>query len=93
GLVLLRETGTPVVFDATHSVQRPGAAGASTGGDRALAPVLARAAAATGVDGIFAEVHEDPSLAWSDGPNSLTYEMLDALLREVVAVRHALGAL
>ncbi len=91
GLSALREVGVPVVFDATHSVQRPGGLDASTGGDRTVAPVLARAAAAAGVDAVFAEVHEDPDRASSDGPNSLTYELLDRLLGDVVAVRRALG--
>jgi 2-dehydro-3-deoxyphosphooctonate aldolase (KDO 8-P synthase) len=91
GLVVLREAGVPVVFDATHSVQRPGSAGGSTGGDRTLAPVLARAAAAVGVDAIFAEVHADPDRALSDGPNSLTYDLFEGLLAEVTAVRRALG--
>lgn len=90
GLVEMRRYA-PVCFDATHSVQRPASEGATTGGDRTLAPVLARAAVAAGVDAIFAEVHEDPDHAVSDGPNSLTFEMFGAMLRELVAVRAALA--
>ncbi len=92
GLLTLRALGVPVCFDATHSVQRPSAADGTSGGDRTLAPVLARAAVAVGVDAIFAEVHEDPDHARSDGPNSLTYALLDQLLDEAVRLRAALGA-
>src|SRR6184192_1547546 len=70
-LVWIRESGYPVIFDATHSVQRPGGAGNATSGDGALAPVLARAAIAAGCDGVFMEVHENPERALSDGPNQL----------------------
>ncbi|MDF1561575.1 MAG: 3-deoxy-8-phosphooctulonate synthase [Deltaproteobacteria bacterium] len=90
GLVTLRALGVPVCFDATHSVQRPAAQGHATGGDRTLAPVLARGAAAVGIDALFAEVHEDPDAALSDGPNSLTYALLERMLDEVLAVRAAL---
>lgn len=81
----------PVCFDATHSVQKPSAAGATTGGDRMMAPVLARAAAAVGIDALFAEVHEDPDRAMSDGPNSLTFEMLARMVGDVCGIRRALG--
>jgi 2-dehydro-3-deoxyphosphooctonate aldolase (KDO 8-P synthase) len=81
----------PVCFDATHSVQRPSAGDGVTGGDRTLAPVLARAAAAVGIDALFAEVHETPDAAMSDGPNSLTFELLHRMLFEVTAIREALG--
>jgi 2-dehydro-3-deoxyphosphooctonate aldolase (KDO 8-P synthase) len=81
----------PVCFDATHSVQRPGNGQGTTGGNRLLAPVLARAAAAVGIDALFAEVHEDPDRALSDGPNSLSFDMLDAMLADVLRVRAALG--
>jgi 2-dehydro-3-deoxyphosphooctonate aldolase (KDO 8-P synthase) len=74
--------GVPVVFDATHSVQKPGSVGGSTGGNRLLAGPLARGAVAVGVDAIFAEVHEDPAQAKSDGPNSLTFELLEKLLAQ-----------
>lgn len=79
-LYWIRELGYPVIFDATHSVQRPGGAGDRTGGDGALAPVLARAAAAAGCDGIFIETHYDPSQALSDGPNQIPLRDLSALL-------------
>ncbi|MCC6806541.1 MAG: 3-deoxy-8-phosphooctulonate synthase [Deltaproteobacteria bacterium] len=79
-LITLGTLGVPVVFDATHSVQKPGSAGGSTGGDRLLAGPLARGAVAVGVDAVFAEVHEDPEHAKSDGPNSLTFELLERLL-------------
>lgn len=90
GLVDLRRLA-PTCFDATHSVQRPSAGNGVTGGDRTLAPVLARAAVAVGVDALFAEVHENPDAALSDGPNSLTFEMLHEMLREVTVLRSALG--
>ncbi|MBI5509355.1 MAG: 3-deoxy-8-phosphooctulonate synthase [Deltaproteobacteria bacterium] len=87
GLVVLRETtGVPVIFDATHSVQAPCANDGSTGGERRFAPVLARAAAAVGVDGVFCEVHPDPARALSDGPNALSPEQFDQLLEQVVAI-------
>jgi 2-dehydro-3-deoxyphosphooctonate aldolase (KDO 8-P synthase) len=91
GLPVLAGLGVPVCFDATHSVQRPAGEGARTGGDRRLAPVLARAAAAVGIDALFAEVHESPDEALSDGPNSLTYALLEGMLDEVLAVRRALA--
>jgi 2-dehydro-3-deoxyphosphooctonate aldolase (KDO 8-P synthase) len=81
----------PVVFDGTHSVQRPGSQGGSTGGDRALVPGLVRAAVAYGVDAIFLEVHPDPDRAPSDGPNSLDYEGLITVLSEMKAIERALG--
>jgi 2-dehydro-3-deoxyphosphooctonate aldolase (KDO 8-P synthase) len=81
----------PVCFDATHSVQRPGGQGDRTGGDRTLAPPLARAAAAVGIDALFCEVHEDPDRALSDGPNSLSFPLWEATVREVIAIRAALG--
>jgi 2-dehydro-3-deoxyphosphooctonate aldolase (KDO 8-P synthase) len=81
----------PVCFDATHSVQRPGGQGDRTGGDRTLAPPLARAAAAVGIDALFCEVHEDPDKALSDGPNSLSFSLWEATIREVLAIRAALG--
>jgi 2-dehydro-3-deoxyphosphooctonate aldolase (KDO 8-P synthase) len=88
-LVRLRDTGAAVIFDATHSVQRPGLGAGVTGGDRELAPVLARAAAAVGVDGLFAEVHPDPDRALSDGPNALTPALLARLLADLVRIRDA----
>ncbi len=83
-LAILRETGCPVVFDATHSVQLPGGLGARSGGQREFVPVLARAAVAAGVAGLFMETHPDPEQAWSDGPNAWPLgrmrEMLETLL-------------
>jgi 2-dehydro-3-deoxyphosphooctonate aldolase (KDO 8-P synthase) len=90
GLVTMRQYA-PVCFDATHSVQRPGSQGNATGGDRTLAPPLARAAAAVGIDALFCEVHEDPDKALSDGPNSLTFGMWDALVGDVLRIRATLA--
>jgi 2-dehydro-3-deoxyphosphooctonate aldolase (KDO 8-P synthase) len=90
-LVVMRELGAPVCMDATHSVQMPGSGGDTTGGDRRWVAPLARAAAAVGIDALFMEIHEDPSVAKSDGPNSLDFEMADRILADVLAVRHALG--
>lgn len=89
-LYWMRELGYRVVFDATHSVQRPGGQGASTGGDGKLAPVLARAAVATGVDGVFIETHIDPSKALSDGPNQIPLADLPALLNQLLRL-HAIA--
>ncbi|MAE27392.1 MAG: 3-deoxy-8-phosphooctulonate synthase [Planctomycetota bacterium] len=87
GLADLAATGRPVVFDATHSVQRPGALGKSTGGDRTLVPLLARAAVATGlVDGLFFEVHPDPDTSPSDGPNMVRLDEFPEVLDSVLAV-------
>jgi len=91
GLVIMRELGVPVCLDATHSVQLPGAGGDVTGGERQFVAPLARAAAAVGIDALFAEIHEDPSVARSDGPNSLDFDMADRLLGELRAIRRALG--
>jgi 2-dehydro-3-deoxyphosphooctonate aldolase (KDO 8-P synthase) len=90
-LVLMRELGVPVCFDATHSVQLPGAGGDVTGGERQFVAPLARAAAAVGIDALFVEVHEDPATARSDGPNSLDFPLADRVLGEVLSVRRALG--
>jgi 2-dehydro-3-deoxyphosphooctonate aldolase (KDO 8-P synthase) len=79
-LAIMRETGCPVVFDATHSVQLPGAQGTSTGGQREFVPVLSRAAVATGVSGVFMETHPDPAKAWSDGPNAWPLHLMKDLL-------------
>lgn len=80
GLPVLRETGAPVIFDATHSVQQPGGLGASSGGDRKMVPVLARAAVAVGVAGLFIETHEAPDRAPSDGPNMVPLDQLESLI-------------
>ncbi len=90
GLEELSKTGHPVVFDATHSVQRPGGADGTTGGERRLAPVLARAAVATGeVDGLFFEVHPDPDRAPSDGPNMVRLDGFGRILDSLLAVHRA----
>ena len=85
-LVILRETGCPVVFDATHSVQLPGAQGRQSGGQREFVPALARAAVAVGVAGIFMETHPDPEAALSDGANSLPLNEVEALLESLVGL-------
>lgn len=90
-LVMMRELGVPVCLDATHSVQLPGAGGDTTAGNREYVAPLARAAAAVGIDALFAEIHEDPSQAKSDGPNSLDFELADRILGDVLAIRRALG--
>ena len=82
-----RELGYPVVFDATHSVQMPGGKGDKTGGQREFVPYLARAAAAVGIDALFMEIHENPDIAPSDGPNMIPLEKLETILRQVVNVR------
>jgi 2-dehydro-3-deoxyphosphooctonate aldolase (KDO 8-P synthase) len=86
-LVIMRRTGAPVVFDATHSVQLPGAQGESTGGQREFTPYLARAAVATGVDGIFAEVHEDPASSPSDAETIMDLKDLPGLLATLVKLK------
>ncbi|WP_072905946.1 3-deoxy-8-phosphooctulonate synthase [Malonomonas rubra] len=85
-LVIMREMGYPVVFDATHSVQLPGGAGGSSGGQRQYVGALSRAAAATGIDGLFWEVHEDPDNALCDGPNSLPLAQVKGMLQQVLAI-------
>ena len=82
-LVVMREFGYPVVFDATHSLQLPGGLGNASGGERKYIPALARAGVAAGIDALFMEVHEDPEHALSDGPNSLTLNDFEGLLRVV----------
>jgi 2-dehydro-3-deoxyphosphooctonate aldolase (KDO 8-P synthase) len=82
--ILARTTGAPVIFDATHSVQQPGGQGTSSGGEREFVPVLARAAVAVGVAGVFIETHADPDHAPSDGPNMLPLKDLEALLRKLM---------
>jgi len=85
-LPILAETGAPVIFDATHSVQQPGGQGATSGGERRFVPVLARAAVAVGVAGIFIETHQDPDRAPSDGPNMVPLKELEPLLTELIAI-------
>jgi 2-dehydro-3-deoxyphosphooctonate aldolase (KDO 8-P synthase) len=84
-LPVLRDIGAPVIFDATHSVQQPGGQGASSGGERKYVPVLARAAVAVGVAGVFIETHQDPDRAPSDGPNMVPLKQMDALLGDLIA--------
>jgi 2-dehydro-3-deoxyphosphooctonate aldolase (KDO 8-P synthase) len=91
GLLEMRKFA-PVCFDATHAVQRPGGQGDRTGGDRTLAPPLARAAAAVGIDALFCEVHEDPDHALSDGPNSLTFPLWEKTVADVQRIRSALAS-
>jgi 2-dehydro-3-deoxyphosphooctonate aldolase (KDO 8-P synthase) len=83
-LSVMRDTGCPVVFDATHSVQLPGGQGTTSGGQREFVPVLARAAVAVGVSGLFAETHPDPSKALSDGPNAWPLGKMEALLHTLL---------
>jgi 2-dehydro-3-deoxyphosphooctonate aldolase (KDO 8-P synthase) len=83
--ILARTTGAPVIFDATHSVQQPGGQGASSGGEREFVPVLARAAVAVGVAGVFIETHQDPDRAPSDGPNMVPLKEFEGLLRTLMA--------
>src|SRR5690606_24002463 len=85
-LAIMRETQCPVVFDATHSVQLPGGQGTSSGGQREFVPVLARAAVAAGVSGLFMETHPHPDKALSDGPNAVTLKEMRALLESLVAI-------
>jgi 2-dehydro-3-deoxyphosphooctonate aldolase (KDO 8-P synthase) len=93
----MRELGYPVIFDATHSVQRPGAGGTRSGGERKYVPALARAAVAFGIDALFMEMHEDPDRALpdgrplSDGPNMLRIDDLPRLLDEILAIRAGLA--
>ncbi len=91
-LAVMRGLGRPVIFDATHSVQLPGGAGATSGGQREFVPMMARAAVAAGVDGIFIEVHEDPDRALCDGPNSLPLAEVGPILEQLKAIGAALSA-
>lgn len=86
GLAVMRDTGCPVVFDATHSVQLPGGQGSSSGGQREMVPVLARAAIAAGVSGVFMETHPNPEKAFSDGPNAWPLHMMKDLLRTLKVI-------
>jgi len=92
GLPQLRTSGTPVIFDVTHSVQQPGGQGTSSGGQREYAGALARAAVAVGVDGLFLETHPDPDKAPSDGPNMIPLHRVEALLEQLLAIRNAVAA-
>jgi 2-dehydro-3-deoxyphosphooctonate aldolase (KDO 8-P synthase) len=88
-LSVMRETGCPVVFDATHSVQLPGGKGTASGGQREFVPVLARAAVATGISGLFMETHPDPAKALSDGPNAWPLDRMESLLATLVELDRA----
>lgn len=88
---IMQNTGFPVIFDATHSVQLPGGAGASSGGQRQFAPMLARAAVAAGAEGVFVEVHPDPDRALCDGPNSLPLDTLESLFTQLKSIHHVLA--
>ena len=92
GLAIMRETGCPVVYDATHSVQLPGGQGTSSGGQREFVPVLARAAVRAGIAGLFMETHPRPEQAFSDGPNSWPLARMESLLRGLVALDRAVKA-
>lgn len=87
-LPIMAETGCPVVFDATHSVQQPGGKGASSGGDRRYVPILARAAVAIGVAAVFMETHKDPDSAPSDGPNMVPFDQMEAVLEQLLEFDH-----
>jgi 2-dehydro-3-deoxyphosphooctonate aldolase (KDO 8-P synthase) len=91
-LAIMRETGAPVVFDATHSVQLPGGQGTSSGGQREFVPVLSRAAIAVGVAGVFMETHPDPANAMSDGPNAVPLKRMKALLEQLVSIDRVVKA-
>jgi 2-dehydro-3-deoxyphosphooctonate aldolase (KDO 8-P synthase) len=93
GLKTMRETGCPVVFDATHSVQQPGGLGTCSGGDRTMVPVLARAAVASGISGLFMEIHPDPDKALCDGPNSWPLDKIEELLKMLMDIDAAVKAL
>ena len=90
-LYWMRKEGIPVIFDGTHSVQRPGGLGGTTGGDAELAPVLARAAMATGVDGIFMETHSNPAEALSDAPSQIPLDEIEAVLFSLMKIHQALS--
>lgn len=85
-LIIMRELGYPIIFDATHSVQSPGGKGDSSGGDGQFAPYLAKAATAVGVDGLFIETHPEPEQALSDGPNMVPLAHMPALWKKLVAI-------
>ncbi len=86
GLAIMAQTGCPVVFDATHSVQQPGGLGDKSGGQREFVPLLARAAVAAGISGLFMETHPDPDNAWSDGPNALPLSDFESLVARLQAI-------
>ncbi len=91
-LAIMRETGCPVVFDVTHSVQQPGGQGTRSGGNREYVPILARAAVGVGVSGLFMETHPDPDNALSDGPNSWPLDRMQGLLEHLLEIDQAAKA-
>lgn len=91
GLVEMKKLGCPVIFDATHSVQKPGGKGTSTGGNREYVEYLAKAAIAVGVDGLFMETHPSPDEAWSDGPNMVVLDEMEAMLKKLIKVYEAVN--
>lgn len=91
GLVEMKKFGYPVIFDATHSVQKPGGKGTSTGGNREYVEYLAKAAIAVGVDGLFMETHPTPDAAWSDGPNMVVLDKMEAMLEKLIKVYEAVN--
>lgn len=91
GLVEMKKFGYPVIFDATHSVQKPGGKGTSTGGNREYVEYLAKAAIAVGVDGLFMETHPSPDYAWSDGPNMVVLDKMEAMLKKLIKVYEAVN--
>lgn len=90
-LPIMRSFGCPVIFDATHSVQLPGGAGGSSGGQREFIGPLARAAVAVGIDGLFMEIHPNPEKALCDGPNSIPLDQIEVLLRQILRIRESVG--
>ncbi|EKD40183.1 MAG: hypothetical protein ACD_75C00148G0004 [uncultured bacterium] len=90
-LPIMRSFGCPVIFDATHSVQLPGGAGGSSGGQREFIAPLARAAVAVGIDGLFMEIHPDPEKALCDGPNSIPLDQIEELLRQILRIRESVS--
>lgn len=91
GINIMQQTGCPVIFDATHSVQLPGGQGSSSGGQREFAPVLAKAAVAAGADGIFIETHPQPDKALCDGPNSILLQDMPELISKLIAIREVIN--
>ena len=91
GIHYLKITGCPIIMDATHAVQEPGANGSSSGGKRFLVPLLARAAVAAGVDGVFLEIHPDPDNALSDGPNMLNLQQFNSLINELIRIHEVVN--
>ena len=91
-LPVMRGFGCPVIYDATHSVQLPGGAGGSSGGQREFIAPLSRAAVAAGIDGLFMEVHPDPDKALCDGPNSVALDRIEEILSQLVRIRQATSA-